>query len=470
MNNVLMKFNLFRKKSVNEFLENSEDGKKLNRVLGPFSLMFLGIGFLIGAGIFILTGTASAFFAGPAITLSFIFCTATVLLAALCYTEFATMVPLAGSAYTYSYITLGEIWAWIIGWDIILEYMVIVATVAIGWSSYFVAVINSLGWYLPAALINPPGINGGIINLPAIIIVFLIMSLLITGVKESSNFNNVIVAIKLAVIFLFIFIGIKYVHPSNYSPFFPYGLTGVFKGAGIVMFAYIGFDTLTTAAEEVKNPQKTIPRAILGALIISSMLYIVVATILNGMFPYYVYKNVAAPVAFALQQVGFNWASAVVSIGALCGLTSVILVGLFGQSRILFAISRDGLLPEVFSRLHSTFKTPFIGLLFVSTVSAVLAAFTPIEMAVQLANIGSLAAFIIVAVAVMVLRWRSPEIHRPFKTPLMPLIPILAVIFCSLLIIELPLVTQVRFFIWLLIGLIIYYFYGRKKSKLNQNI
>lgn len=465
-----MKFNLFRKKSVNEFLECSENGDKLNRVLGPFSLMLLGIGFLIGAGIFILTGTASAFFAGPAITISFIFCTATVLLAALCYTEFATMVPLAGSAYTYSYITLGEIWAWIIGWDIILEYMVIVATVAIGWSSYFVAVINSLGLYLPAALTNPPGINGGIINLPAIIIVFLIMSLLITGVKESSKFNNVIVAIKLAVIFLFIIIGIKYIHPSNYSPFFPYGLTGVFKGAGIIMFAYIGFDTLTTAAEEVKNPQKTIPIAILGALIISSILYIVVATILNGMFPYYIYKDVAAPVAFALQQVGFNWASAVVSVGALCGLTSVILVGLFGQSRILYAISRDGLLPEIFSRLHPTFKTPFIGLLFVSTVSAVLAAFTPIEMAVQLANIGSLAAFIIVALAVMVLRWKSPEIPRPFKTPLMPVIPILAIIFCSLLIVALPLLTQVRFLIWLSFGLIIYYFYGRKKSKLNVNI
>lgn len=465
-----MKFNLFRKKSVNEFLESSENGDKLNRVLGPFSLMFLGIGFLIGAGIFILTGTASAFFAGPAITISFIFCTATVLLAALCYTEFATMVPLAGSAYTYSYITLGEIWAWIIGWDIILEYMVIVATVAIGWSSYFVAVINSLGLYLPAALTNPPGINGGIINLPAIIIVFLIMSLLITGVKESSKFNNVIVAIKLAVIFLFIIIGIKYIHPSNYSPFFPYGLTGVFKGAGIVMFAYIGFDTLTTAAEEVKNPQKTIPIAILGALIISSILYIVVATILNGMFPYYIYKDVAAPVAFALQQVGFNWASAVVSVGALCGLTSVILVGLFGQSRILYAISRDGLLPGIFSRLHPTFKTPFIGLLFVSTVSAVLAAFTPIEMAVQLANIGSLAAFIIVALAVMILRWKSPEIPRPFKTPLMPVIPILAIIFCSLLIVTLPLLTQVRFIIWLSFGLIIYYFYGRKNSKLNGNI
>ena len=374
------------------------------------------------------------------------------------------MVPLAGSAYTYSYITLGEIWAWIIGWDIILEYMVIVATVAIGWSSYFVAVINSLGLYLPATLTNPPGINGGIINLPAIIIVFLIMSLLITGVKESSKFNNVIVAIKLAVIFLFIIIGIKYIHPSNYSPFFPYGLTGVFKGAGIIMFAYIGFDTLTTAAEEVKNPQKTIPIAILGALIISSILYIVVATILNGMFPYYIYKDVAAPVAFALQQVGFNWASAVVSVGALCGLTSVILVGLFGQSRILYAISRDGLLPEIFSRLHPTFKTPFIGLLFVSTVSAVLAAFTPIEMAVQLANIGSLAAFIIVALAVMILRWKSPEIPRPFKTPLMPVIPILAIIFCSLLILALPLLTQVRFLIWLSFGLIIYYFYGRKKA------
>lgn len=464
-----MKSKIFRKKSVQEYLDISDEKKGLKRVLGPFSLMLLGIGFLIGAGIFILTGTASAYFAGPAVILSFILCTATVLLTALCYTEFATMVPLAGSAYTYSYVTLGEIWAWIIGWDLILEYTVIVATVAIGWSNYFVAVLNSVGIHLPAILINPPGVNGGIINLPAILIVFLMMSLLITGLKESSRINNIIVAIKISVILLFIVIGINFIHLSNYTPFFPYGLSGVFKGAGIIMFAYIGFDTLTTAAEEVKNPQKNIPIAILGALIISSVLYIIVAAVLNGMFPYSVYKNVAAPVAFALQQVGFNWASVVVSIGALCGLTSVILVGLFGQSRVLFAISRDGLLPEIFSRIHSRFKTPFIGILFVSLVSAALAAFTPIEIAVQLANIGSLAAFIIVALAVIILRWKRPEIPRPFKTPLMPLIPILAIIFCGLLIFELPLITQIRFIIWLLLGFIIYYFYGRNKSNLNQD-
>jgi len=463
-----MKFKIFRKKSVDEYLEMDKKDDGLRRLLGPMSLMLLGIGFLIGAGIFILTGTASANFAGPAITFSFIFCTATVLLTALCYTEFATMVPLTGSAYTYSYITLGEIWAWIIGWDLLLEYTVIVATVAIGWSNYFVALLNSFGFYLPAILINPPGVNGGIINLPAMLIVFLIMSLLITGVKESSRINNIIVAIKIAVILLFIFIGVNYINPSNYIPFFPYGLTGVFQGAGIIMFAYIGFDTLTTAAEEVKNPQKTIPIALIGALVISSILYIIVSTILNGIFPYYVYKDVAAPVAFALQQVGFNWASIVVSVGAICGLTSVILVGLFGQSRVLFAISRDGLLPEIFSKLHNKFKTPTIGILFISIITGILAAFTPIEAAVQLANIGSLAAFVVVAVAVIILRWKQPEIRRPFKTPLMPFIPLIAIIFCSFLIMELPIITQIRFIIWLLIGVIIYYLYGRNKSKLNQ--
>lgn len=464
-----MKRKIFRKKSIDQLLEVSSGEKGLNRVLGPIALLMMGIGVIIGAGIFILTGIASAFYAGPAIVLSFIISGIACMFTALCYAEFATMVPVAGSVYTYSYVTLGELWAWIIGWDLILEYLVIVAAVAIGWSNYFVEIFSSIGIILPNALVNPPGVEGGIINLPAVLIVFVIMSLLIIGVRESSRFNTVIVFIKLSVILLFVAIGIYHINPANYSPFFPYGYIGVFKGAAIIFFAYIGFDALTTAAEEVKNPQRTLPIAIIGSLIISSILYIVVALILNGMLPYSAFKETAAPVAFALQSIGINWASIVVSIGALCGITSVILVSLFGQTRVFFAMARDGLLPGLFARIHGKFKTPVTGIAVVGSIGAVIAAFIPITDVVQLVNIGTLAAFILVSFAVIVLRRQQPNIPRPFKTPFVPVVPILAIIFCSLLVIELPTITQLRFVVWLAIGLVIYYFYGRHRSFLNEN-
>lgn len=464
-----MKRKIFRKKSIDQLLEVSSGEKGLNRVLGPIALLMMGIGVIIGAGIFILTGIASAFYAGPAIVLSFIISGIACMFTALCYAEFATMVPVAGSVYTYSYVTLGELWAWIIGWDLILEYLVIVAAVAIGWSNYFVEIFSSIGIILPNALVNPPGVEGGIINLPAVLIVFVIMSLLIIGVRESSRFNTVIVFIKLSVILLFVAIGIYHINPANYSPFFPYGYIGVFKGAAIIFFAYIGFDALTTAAEEVKNPQRTLPIAIIGSLIISSILYIVVALILNGMLPYSAFKETAAPVAFALQSIGINWASIVVSIGALCGITSVILVSLFGQTRVFFAMARDGLLPGLFARIHGKFKTPVTGIAVVGSIGAVIAAFIPITDVVQLVNIGTLAAFILVSFAVIVLRRQQPNIPRPFKTPFVPVVPLLAIIFCSLLVIELPTITQLRFVVWLAIGLVIYYFYGRHRSFLNEN-
>lgn len=464
-----MKRKIFRKKSIDQLLEVSSGEKGLNRVLGPIALLMMGIGVIIGAGIFILTGIASAFYAGPAIVLSFIISGIACMFTALCYAEFATMVPVAGSVYTYSYVTLGELWAWIIGWDLILEYLVIVAAVAIGWSNYFVEIFSSIGIILPNALVNPPGVEGGIINLPAVLIVFVIMSLLIIGVRESSRFNTVIVFIKLSVILLFVAIGIYHINPANYSPFFPYGYIGVFKGAAIIFFAYIGFDALTTAAEEVKNPQRTLPIAIIGSLIISSILYIVVALILNGMLPYSAFKETAAPVAFALQSIGINWASIVVSIGALCGITSVILVSLFGQTRVFFAMARDGLLPGLFARIHGNFKTPVTGIAVVGSIGAVIAAFIPITDVVQLVNIGTLAAFILVSFAVIVLRRQQPNIPRPFKTPFVPVVPLLAIIFCSLLVIELPTITQLRFVVWLAIGLVIYYFYGRHRSFLNEN-
>ncbi len=459
-----MKRKIFRKKSIDELMEVSSGEKGLNRVLGPIGLLMMGIGVIIGAGIFIVTGIASAFYAGPAIIISFLISGVACLFTALCYAEFATMIPVAGSVYTYSYVALGEIWAWIIGWNLVLEYLLIVAAVAVGWSNYFVEIFSSVGIILPAALINPPGVEGGIFNLPAFLIVFAIMSLLIIGVRESSSFNTVIVFIKLSVISIFVAIGIYHINPANYNPFFPYGFMGVFKGAAIIFFAYIGFDALTTAAEEVKNPQRTLPIAIIGSIIISSILYIVVAAILNGMLPYSAFKETAAPVAFALQSIGANWATTVVSVGALCGITSVLLVGLFGQTRIFFAIARDGLIPRIFARIHSRFKTPVYSILIISLIGAIIAAFVPLTDLVQLINIGTLVAFIMVSLAVIILRRQQPEIPRPFKVPLVPVIPIMAITFCSLLVIELPTITQLRFVIWLAIGLVIYYFYGQHKS------
>ena len=460
---------IFRKKSINELLEITEDKKGLKRVLGTPALLLMGIGAIIGAGIFILTGIASAFYAGPAIIISFLIAGVACLFTALCYAEFASMIPIAGSAYTYSYVTLGELLAWIIGWDLILEYLVIVATVAVGWSGYIVNIFTSLGLILPAQLINPPGVEGGLINIPAVLIIVGITWLLIRGVKQSSQVNTVIVIIKLSVILLFISIGVNYINPANYHPFLPYGWSGVFKGAAIIFFAYIGFDAITTAAEEVKDPKKTFPIAILGSLLISSILYIAVSGVLDGVLPYYMFKQTAAPVAFALNQLGIHWADIVISIGALCGITSVLLVSFFGQSRVFFAMSRDGLLPEFFSRLHKDFRTPTNGIIIVGIFASVLAAFLPITELAELVNIGTLAAFIIVSAAIIILRKQKPELKRPFKTPLVPVIPILAIVFCFFLVTQLPSITHIRFILWLIIGLFIYYFYGRKNSLLSRN-
>ncbi len=460
---------IFWKKTIDQLLEATEGDKGLKRVIGTPGLLLMGIGAIIGAGIFILTGIASAFYAGPAIIISFVIAGAACLFTALCYAEFASMIPVAGSAYTYSYATLGELLAWIIGWDLILEYLVIVAAVAVGWSGYIVNIFTSLGFILPPQLINPPGVEGGIINIPAVLIIAGITWLLVRGAKQSSQVNTVIVVIKLSVILLFITIGVNYINPANYHPFFPYGWSGVFKGAAIIFFAYIGFDAITTAAEEVKNPKRTFPIAILGSLFISSILYIVVSGVLNGILPYYTFKQTAAPVAFALAQLGINWANIVISIGALCGITSVLLVSFFGQSRVFFAMSRDGLLPEFFSRIHKDFRTPVNGIVIVGIVASIIAAFLPITELAQLVNIGTLAAFIIVSASIIILRKEKPDLKRPFKTPLVPLVPILAILFCLFLVTELPTITHIRFVVWLIIGLGIYYFYGRKNSLLTGN-
>lgn len=463
-----MSSDIFRTKTIDELIAGTHRGNDLKKVLGAFELTMLGIGAIIGTGIFVLTGIAAANYSGPALIISFIISGLACAFAGLAYAELAAMVPVAGSAYTYGYAALGEIWAWIIGWDLILEYTVAVSAVAIGWSGYMVSLLAGAGINIPATLINPPGVSGGIVNLPAILIIAAITFLLVIGVKESARFNNIIVIIKLAVVLLFIAIGVFHIHPANWSPFMPYGWSGVFKGAAIVIFAYLGFDAVSTAAEEVKNPQRDLPIGILASLGICTFLYIVVSAILTGMVPYLQFKETSAPVAFALQQVGVNWGSALVSVGAICGITSVLLVMTFGQTRIFFAMSRDGLLPKVFGEVNPKFGTPVKSTLLVGTVCAILAGFTPIGVVAELCNIGTLAAFCIVAAAVIYLRKTQPNQKRSFRCPWVPVIPILAILFNFYLIWVLPAITQYRFMIWLVLGLVIYFLYGRKHSTMNN--
>ena len=457
---------LFRTKSIGELFECCAAEHTLKRVLGPLELVLFGIGAIIGTGIFVITGVAAANFAGPAIVLSFVISGIVCLLAALAYAEFATMVPIAGSAYSYSYASLGEIWAWIIGWDLILEYSVAVAAVAVGWSGYITNLLSDVGIVLPAALVNPPGVQNGIINLPAIIIIALITGLLVIGVQQSARVNNVIVVIKVAIVLIFIYLGFSHINPVNYADFMPFGWTGVIAGAAIVFFAYIGFDAVSTTAEEVKNPQRDLPIGILVSLLVCTVLYIVVAAVLTGMVPYSL-LNTPAPVSFALQQVGIYWGSALVSVGALLGITSVLLVLLFGQSRIFFAMSRDGLLPPVFKEVHPKFRTPVKVTIFVGVVTALIAGLLPLQDIAQLVNVGTLAAFIIVSAGVIVLRYRRPELERPFKCPLVPFVPVVCMIACAILILSLPTLTHIRFVVWLFIGFLVYLVYSSKHSQLR---
>lgn len=459
--------NIFRTKPIESLLEEASGKESLQKVLGSFELTMLGIGAIIGTGIFVLTGLAAANYSGPALVISFILAGLACGFAALCYAEIAAMVPVAGSAYTYGYAALGEFWAWIIGWDLILEYAFAVGTVAIGWSGYFTNILTDLGIQLPKAITKAP-FEGGVVNLPAVLILLVITAILIVGVKESATANNVIVGIKLAVILLFIILGVGHVNPANWHPFMPYGWNGVFSGASIIFFAYIGFDAVSTAAEEVKNPQKDLPRGIIASLIICTVLYIVVSAILTGMVPYLKFKETAAPVAFALQQVGITWGSALVAVGAICGLTSVLLVMMFGQTRVLFAMSRDGLLPKVFGHVDSKFHTPLRSTLLVGIVTMIIAGFTPIAVVSELTNIGTLAAFVIVSASVIVLRKREPDQPRTFKVPFSPVTPILSMAACLFLIYHLQNVTLLRFAVWLIFGLVLYFVYGYKNSAINE--
>lgn len=463
--------NIFRTKPINKLINHSQGKGRLKKVLGPVDLTALGIGAIIGTGIFVITGVASARYAGPAIVISFILSGLACTFAALSYAEFASMIPVAGSAYTYSYTALGEIWAWILGWNLILEYAVAASAVAIGWSGYITTLLKDLGINLPAWATSAPGAHlGGIINIPAVVIIILVSILLIIGISESAKVNNVIVFVKLSVILLFIFLGMFYVNPINWTPFMPFGVPGILTGAAIVFFAYIGFDAVSTAAEEVKDPQRNLPIGIIASLLISTVLYIIVAGILTGVVPYSNYINESAPVAYALSYVGQQWAAAIVSAGAVAGITSVIIVLTLGQTRIFLAMARDGLIPKAFGEVSEKTNTPIKSTLITMVVTSLFAAFLPISIIAELTNIGTLSAFVVVSISVIILRYKRPDLPRPFKCPWVPVVPILAVIFCSLLMISLPWSTWVRFIIWIIIGVLIYFLYGYRNSELNKSV
>ena len=479
-----MDSNLFKTKSIEQLVSAAEHGGKgLKRSLSALDLTLLGIGAIIGTGIFVLTGTAAANQAGPAITMSYLAAGLACAFAALCYAEFASMIPVAGSAYTYAYATLGELVAWMIGWDLILEYAVGSMTVAIGWSGYMQRLLAGVGIELPAAIANAPPL--GIINVLAVIIVLVIMILLVIGVRESARFNAVMVAVKGVAIVFFIGAGITFVRPENWSPFAPYGWSGIMTAAAVVFFAYIGFDAVSTTAEEAKNPKRDLPIGIIASLVICTVLYLAVAAVLSGIVPVIHYRAAAdalpgvtivgpeesarflnAPVAYALAVIGQDWASYLVSAGAVAGITSVLLVMLMSQPRIFFAMSRDGLLPQGVSKVHPKFGTPYITTIITCVIVALVAGLTQIGVVAEMTSIGTLFAFVVVCAAVLMLRIKRPDAHRPFRVPAGPLFPVLGILSCAYLMLSLPVITWVRFLVWLNIGFVIYWFYGRTHSPL----
>lgn len=466
---VVMLKTLLRKKPINQILGlESTSGEHLKRTLTAFDLTCMGIGAVIGVGIFVVTGTAAARHAGPGIMLSFVISMFACVFSAFCYAEFASTLPVSGSAYNYSYASLGEIFAWIIGWDLVLEYIVGGITVAIGWSGYFVNILKSLGIELPIWCSAAPGSTpGAIINLPAALIILTLTAVLVLGIKHSARFTTILVFIKVAAIAVFLLVGFSHIDTANWSPFLPYGIKGVFTGAAIVFLAYIGFDAISTAAEETINPQRNMPIGIIASLIICTILYILVSAVLTGTVNYTLLDN-PAPVANALSSMGFRWSAALVSAGAITGLTSVLLVLLIGQPRIFFAMSRDGLVWPWFSKVHPKFKTPYRTQILCGVSIAAFAAFIDIGTAAELTNIGTLFAFTLVCGSVIVLRKTEPELKRGFRCPGVPVIPALGILTCVGLMFSLPMITWIRFGIWFVIGIVIYFLYSRKHSLLAK--
>jgi len=460
---------LFRTKNLDTMVAAAQKPGGLKKVLGPFDLVLMGIGAIIGTGIFVLTGTG-AVTAGPALTLSFVIAALACGFAALCYAEFASSVPVAGSIYTYSYFTLGELVAWMIGWDLLLEYGLATSTVAVGWSGYFQSLLKGIGIVLPEALRAAPGAQPGVatmFNLPAFLIMIFLTWILSMGVRESARLNNIMVIIKTGVVILFIVVGVNYVKPDNWTPFMPFGFGSVMSAAALVFFAFIGFDAVTSAAEEVKNPAKDLPIGIIGSLAVCTVLYVIVAAIMTGIVPFPNFKGVDHPVSLALQYAGQDWVAGFVDLAAILGMSTVMLVMAYGQTRILFAMSRDGLLPSKLSEVHPKYGTPYFATWMVGIVFGLIAAVVPLDVLAELVNIGTLAAFSLVSVAVIILRKKRPDLHRAFRCPGVPVIPALAVIFCLALMSFLSWHTWVAFVIWLAIGLVVYFMYARQRSLLN---
>jgi APA family basic amino acid/polyamine antiporter len=481
-----MKSVLFATKSLEQLTHEADsEASGFKRVLGPWHLIFLGVGAIVGAGIFVITGHAAAQYAGPAVTLSFILAGVTCAFAGLCYAEFASLIPIAGSAYTYAYSTLGELIAWIIGWDLILEYSLGATTVAIGWSGYVVSFLKDIGVDFPASLAAAPYSfdpqtgawtkTGAVLNLPAAFVIALIAYVLVRGIKESATVNSVIVFLKIGIILIFIGAGLFFIKPALWKPFIPpnqgqfgfFGLSGVLRGAGVMFFAYLGFDAVSTAAQEAKNPKRDMPIGILGSLFACTVIYIVFSLVLTGVV-HYTQLNVPAPVAVAIDAMRLFWLSPLVKIAAIIGLMSVMMVQLMGQPRIFFTMAKDGLLPPVATRVHPKYKTPHVTTIATAILVATAAALLPIGIVGELVSIGTLFAFVIVCGGVLVLRYTRPDIPRPFKTPLVPFIPVMGILSCFYLMSGLPKDTWIRLLVWMGIGLVIYFTYGIRKSKLRR--
>src|SRR2546423_1189753 len=470
---------LFVRKDLQVLLAEAGAGT-LRRELGPLALVTLGIGAVIGAGIFVYTGIVASQNAGPALTLSMVLAGVACAFAGICYAELASMIPVAGSAYTYAYATMGELIAWIIGWDLVLEYSLSSSSVAVGWSGYAVILLGELGITVPPRLSGAPGTSvllpdGSSVtawfNLPAVVVCFAITALLVIGIRESARVNTTIVIIKVAVLALFVIVGAQYVNTTNLHPFIPpntgqfgsFGWSGILRGAGIIFFAYIGFDAVSTASQEAKNPGRDIPIGILASLGICTVIYIAVGLVMTGLVPF-AKLNVASPLAFAAQVTGVKWLPPIISIGAICGLSSVILVNMLAQSRIFYSMSRDGLLPPLFAKLHPRFRTPHVTTIITGVLVAIASGLFPIAVLGVLVSMGTLLAFAIVCTGVLILRKTAPDTPRPFRTPGMPWVPIVGTLICLYLMTGLPLPTWIRLFVWLAIGLTIYSTYGRFRA------